>query len=272
MLIIGQLSDKKIMESHFEVSFTENQEFINNYFIDKDDEIYTITCQQKHNFSPLHYGMVPFWSGKKMLHFESPVEGEIDEHTEPEILKKRIIIHPSYRKPIRENRCLVPADYFILPSDYGEVYLIYFTESRPFAIAGIYDCWKESYRDDAEYKGFSLLTVPANNTLKKAGISRMPLILNTRMYSKWLDREAPLTDISALMDTIPDKYINGYPIHRNAYLKKVNTPEIYRSSGELLHSDENQDFGKIASVLKAFRYKNSPSHGNSNPEDRIWRQ
>jgi putative SOS response-associated peptidase YedK len=263
MLIIGQLSDKKIMEAQFRVSFSDNQEFINNYFIDKGDEIFTITCQQKQNFSTLHYGMVPFWAGKKMLHFESPVEGEIDENAEPGILKKRIIIHPSYRKPIRENRCLVPADYIIMPSDYGEVYLVYFTEARPFAIAGIYDSWKESYRDDTEYKGFSLLTVPSNYSLKKAGINRMPLILNSRVYDKWLDREAALTDISALMDTIPDKYINGYPIHRNAYLKKVNSPEIYRSSGELLHSDENQDFSKIATVLKAFRYKNGASHGHS---------
>jgi putative SOS response-associated peptidase YedK len=272
MVIIGQLSDKKTMESQFEISFGENQEFINKYYIDREDEIYVITSQQKHNFNILHYGMVPFWSGKKILHFESPVEGEIDEQTEPGNLKKRIIIHPAYRKPIRENRCLIPADYILLPSDYGEIYLIYFTESKPFAIAGIYDTWKESYRDDNEYKGFSMLTVPANEILKKAGISRMPLILNSRMYHKWLDREAPLTDITALMETVPDKSINGYTIHRNSYLNKINSPEIYRSSGELLISDINQDFSKIASVLKAFLYKSGASHGDLNAGDKIWRE
>jgi putative SOS response-associated peptidase YedK len=272
MVIIGQLSDKKLLESQFEVSFNENQDYINKYFIDREDEVYVITCQQKHNFSILHYGMVPFWSGKKMLHFESPVEGEIDENSESGNIKKRIIIHPSYRKPIRENRCLIPADYFIMPSEYGEIFLIYFTESRPFAIAGIYDSWKESYRDDNEYRGFSMLTVPANEILKKAGINRMPLILNSRTYHKWLDREAPLTDITALMEIIPEKSINGYPIHRNTYLKKVDSPDIYRASGDLLRSEENQDFGKIASVLKAFRYKGGSSHGDLNPADRIWRQ
>jgi putative SOS response-associated peptidase YedK len=272
MIIIGQLSDKKILEAQFEISFTENQELINKYFIDREDELYAITCQQKHNFSSLRYGMVPFWSGKKMLHFESPVEGEIEEHKEPGNLKKRIIMHPSYRKPIRENRCLIPADYFIMPSDYGEVYLAYFTESRPFAIAAIYDTWKESYRDDLEYKGFSIITVPANDTLKNAGISRMPLILNAKSYNKWLDREAPLTDISALMNSIDDKFINGYPIHRNAYLKKLNTPEIYRSSGALLHAEENHDFGRIASVLKAFRNKGGASHDELNSGERLWRE
>lgn len=74
------------------------------------------------------------------------------------------------------------------------------------------------------------------------------------------------------MEIIPEKSINGYPIHRNTYLKKVDSPDIYRASGDLLRSEENQDFGKIASVLKAFRYKGGSSHGDLNPADRIWRQ
>jgi putative SOS response-associated peptidase YedK len=271
MVIIGQVSNKKVFESQFGVYFNDNLEYNNNYFIDGEGELPIITCQQKNVFTFFHYGMVPFWSGKKNLHFEAPVEGEIDENSESESLKRRIIIHPAYRKPIRENRCLIPADYIIMPSSYGEVYLVYFTESKPFAIAGIYDTWKESYRDDEEYKGFSMLTVPSNNLLKKVGIGRMPLFLNSRVYEKWLDREAPLTDITVLMDSVPDKFINGYPIHRNTYLKRENSPEIYKSSGELLRIEENIDYSKLSSVLKAFRYKKGTSHGEVNTGERIWR-
>jgi putative SOS response-associated peptidase YedK len=271
MIIIGQISDKKLLETQFEISFNENQEFVKKYFTDKEDEVFVITSQQRLQFNMLQYGMIPFWSGKKVLHFEAPVEGEIDLQSEPGNLKKRIIIHPAYRKPIRENRCLIPADYIIIPSEYGEVYLIYFTESKPFAIAGIYDTWKESYLDGNEYRGFSMLTVPSSELLVKAGINRMPLFLSPRVYNKWLDREAPLTEITSLMDTIPDKYINGYPIHRNSYLNKINSPDIYRSSGEFLNSTEHQDYSKFASVLNAFRYKSGSSHGNLNSGNRIWR-
>lgn len=270
MLIIGQLSDKQILESHFEISFGEKQECFKKYFVDGESEINVVTCQQKHNFSVMHYGMSPFWSGQKNLYFEAPVEGEINEYDEPANLKRRIILHPAFRKPIRENRCLIPTNYFIIPSEFGEVYLFYYTESKPFALAGIYDSWKNSIRDGLDYRGFAVLTTPANDMLRKIGISRMPLILPARSYTTWLDREAPLVEITALMNITSGKYVNGYPIHRNSYLNKTDNPEIYRSSGELIHP-ENQDVGKIASVLKSFRYKNVHAQRNELPGERLWR-
>jgi len=270
MLIIGQLSDKKKLEAHFEVSFTEKQECFMKYFVDDEKEINVVTCQQKHNFNVMHYGMSPFWSGQKKLYFEAPVEGEINEYDEPSDLKKRIVLHPSFRRPIRETRCLVPVDYFIIPSEYGEVYLMYYTDSKPFALAGIYDFWKESMKDGLDYRGFAILTVPANEVLRKVGIERMPLILPSRSYSTWLDREAPLVEVTALMNITPAKYINGYPIHRNAFLNKMDSPELYRSTGELLRP-ENSDLGKIASILKSFRYKNAHIIKSDQSDDRLWR-
>jgi putative SOS response-associated peptidase YedK len=270
MLIIGQLSDKQQLEAHFEISFNEKQECFTKFYVDDESEVNVITCQQKHNFNVMHYGMSPFWSGQKILHFEAPVEGEVNEETESDKLKKRIILHPSYRKPIRENRCLIPSDYFIMPSKYGDIFLMYFTESKPFAIAGIYDSWKGSFRDESEYRGFAILTVPANALLQSVGISRMPLILHSKDYYSWLDREAPLTEVTALMDIAPDKYLNGYPIHRNTYNKKTNSSELCRSTGQLLRP-ESQDTGMIASVLRSFRNKTNHSLLNSPSEERIWR-
>lgn len=270
MLIIGQLSDKSTLEAHFEISFNEKQECFRNYFVDKESEINVITCQQKHTFSLMHYGMSPFWSGQKSLFFEAPVEGEIADYEAQTNLKKRIILHPAFRKPIRENRCLIPTNYFIMPSEYGDIYLLYFTESKPFALAGIYDSWKGSFRDGNDYRGFAILTVPANDLLKNIGIKRMPLILASRYYNTWLDREAPLVEITALMNVLPSKYLNGYTINRNAFLNKSNSPEIYRSTGELIRP-ENQDVGKIASVLRSFRYKNVHTQQNEQLGERLWR-
>ena len=267
MLIIGQVSGKEIYEQHFELTFSEKQQFQPNYFIDRTSRAWIIINQHRYVFSLFHYGMVPFWSRKAVMHFESPVEGSINPGTER--LKKRIIIHPSYRRPIRENRCLIPVDYFILPNDEGEPCLIYSLTSKTFAIAGIYDNWKEDYYQKEFYQGFSILTVPAGEEFRNAGFMRMPLVLSERVYKRWLNPATPLAEITRLMEVSGERKLNGYPINQKLYQEKQNSTDLCKPAGSVL-KEEPQDTGRISTLLRSFRFSRSNVNTPKKQEQRSW--
>ncbi len=257
MLIIGQVSGKETFEQHFELAFNEKQHFQPDYFIERTALAWVISRERTDSFSQFHYGMVPFWSRKPVMHFESPVEGSMNPGAER--LKKRIIIHPSYRRPIRENRCIIPADYFITPNEEGEPYLFFSSASKTFALAGIYDNWKENYHQKEFYRGFSILTTPSGDEFRKAGINRFPLVLSERVYKRWLNPGTPLAEITHLLEISGEKKLNGYPVSRVLYREKRNNSEICKPTGALLR-EEQQDMGKIATFIRSFRFSRGATH------------
>ena len=251
MLIIGQVSGKEIYEQHFELTFSEKQQFQPNYFVDRTSRAWIIINQHKYVFSLFHYGMVPFWLRKAIMHFESPVEGS--ENPGSERLKKRIIIHPSFRRPIRENRCLIPADYIIVPNETGEPYMLFSDPGKIFTLAGIYDNWKETFDRKEVYQGFSILTIPAGNEFRDAGINRLPVLISDRFYKKWLNPNAPLAEITRLMEITGEKKLNGYPVNRKLYLEKCNNSELCKPTGDKLRKEEEEK-GKLTGLIRSFRF------------------
>ena len=249
MLIIGQISVKEALEAHFGISFTEKQQYHPDYYIDQQKEAVVITSKKKQVFSFMNYGMIPFWSRHFLLHCEAPVEGE-GVLSVNNILKKRIVLHPSFRRPIRETRCLIPADYLLVPTREGNIYMIYSTSGTPFALAGVYDTWKESFRDEVSYEGFSVLTVPGNEILKLKNIENAPLILSPDDYKTWLNCDLPLTEITSLMKVPSRESINGHPVKRELFIDKVATPELLNANGDMLIPNYDPDNGRFTAMLK----------------------
>ena len=269
MLIIGQVSGKEAFEQKFEISFSGNQLFRTKYLLDQGEKAWIISCQDKYTFSQFHYGMVPFWSKRPVYHYESPVEGSINPGAEK--VRKRIIVHPSFRRPIRENRCLVPVDYYITLSESDEAYLVYSSVARTFALAGIYDNWKEDYYQKDFYQGFSLLTLSAPEDFRHVGIQRLPLVLSERSYKRWLNPDMALAEITALMENTLEHELNAYPINRKHLTEKLNSKELCRPTGKLIRQIP-QDPGKMAAFLRSFRFMRGATHQQNEQEERIWRE
>ncbi len=269
MIIIGQVSGKELFETHFEIAFDKDQEFTPAYFVDRKNEAWVILSLKNKSFLQIQYGMIPFWSTQRILHFESPVEGS--ENSGNERIKKKIILHPSYRRPIRETRCLIPVDYFILINELKEPYLFFSTESRPFAIAGLFDTWKEHPLDTTFYQGFSILTLPASEIVSKMGISKFPLILPVKSYKRWLKPDAHLSEITALLTPYDDSLVNGYPISKNHFFRKINSKELLKPVGDFIRINNNQDPYEIANFLRSFRYKRGLTHPKNDQTQRVWR-
>jgi putative SOS response-associated peptidase YedK len=138
----------------------------------------------------LRWGLIPVWSKDKKTSF---VNARSDT-----VLQK-----PAFRSAIKKRRCLVLADGYYEWKTVGkkkQPYYFYMRDGRPFAFAGIWECWKG---ESEPLETCALLTTEPNE-LAQTVHDRMPVILPAASYAPWLDPslDNPAT-IQELMVTYP---------------------------------------------------------------------
>ena len=195
-----------------------------------------ITNQAPKQLQLFQFGLTPSWSQKQMYLFNARSEGDHNKDEDPNYKGgKGIIEKPSFRKPIRSQRCLVIASAFIEgPKDEGlsKPYLVYLqNHKRPFAMAGIWDTWKKPETGE-EVNSFSIITTTANELLQKIGHHRMPVILDQEDEMTWLNSNAELSLITGLLGQYPAKLMNAYPISPEIKSIKNNSKELLQPIGE----------------------------------------
>src|SRR5215210_6382691 len=156
----------------------------------------------------LRWGLIPLWAddsgiGSRMINARSETAAD----------------KPSFRKAVKERRCLILADGFYEWQKMGngkQPYYIRMEDGSPFALAGLWEVW-DKYGE--EIRSCTILTTAANDLVGEIH-HRMPVILPPENYDVWLDpdmREAePLRD---LLRPYRDEVMEAYPVS-----KKVNKP------------------------------------------------
>ncbi len=151
----------------------------------------------------LKWGLVPSWAkdpgiGNRMINARSETAAE----------------KPSFRKAMKERRCLILADGFYEWRKMGngkQPYHARMADGRPFAFAGLWERWE---RDGEELRTCAILTTGANDLMRPVH-DRMPVILPREEYEMWLDPElrdpAPLLPLLA---PYPSEAMTVYPVSR----------------------------------------------------------
>jgi putative SOS response-associated peptidase YedK len=88
-------------------------------------------------------------------------------------------------------------------------------DGSPFFLGGMWDVW-HAREPDALFTFTVLTTLP--NDVSGQIHDRMPLIVQPKNYSKWLDPTNQ--DVSDMLVPYPSKGIIGYPVSR-----RVNSPK-----------------------------------------------
>jgi putative SOS response-associated peptidase YedK len=130
---------------------------------------------------------------------------------------------PVYRKPIRSQRCLVPADGFyewkrltLEGKEEKFPWYIGLKDRSLFAFAGLWDTWKDA--EGVEILRYSIITTTPN-TLMESIHDRMPVILHQKDVETWLDNETPLTTVLSLLKPYPAAEMLSFPVST-----RVNSP------------------------------------------------
>jgi putative SOS response-associated peptidase YedK len=143
--------------------------------------------------SLLRWGLVPSWApdlktGARMFNARA----------------ETVAAKPAFRSAFKARRCLVPTDGFYewkkgaKPKDPKQPFLIHLQSDKPFAMAGLWECWQPG-EVDKETRGqgdkethssaietFTIITTEANQQVRELH-DRMPVILAKKDYETWLN-------------------------------------------------------------------------------------
>ena len=166
----------------------------------------------KRVYRQLRFGLIPAWAP------EAPVPPLINARSESVFEK------PSFRSAIQHQRCLIPATGFY---EWGGrngqklPYLAKRDEAELLLFAGIWSRWqKVGERIDS----FAILTRSAGEKLSEIH-NRVPILLQEKDATVWLDDQASKFAIESIMKTADDDHWRLYPVSERVNSVKNDDPE-----------------------------------------------
>lgn len=188
----------------------------------------------------MQFGFTPRWAKKQFYTLNARSEGDSNPDDDPRYAGAMGILRkPMFRQSIRDRRCIVIADAFIEgPKDLklSRPFLVFPRDGQPLALAGIWDEWAHPETGEC-IRSFAVLTTVANPTLQAIGHHRSPVVLDPDDERVWIDREAPIAEVTALMRPCPTGRLNAHPIDPAIRDPRANGSELLRPTGELVHPE-----------------------------------
>lgn len=195
-----------------------------------------ITSRRPEDIQLLQWGLIPSWV--KGMGTAEKIRFQTGNARAETIFEK-----PSFRSPIKNQRCLVLVDGFY---EWQEVrgknypHYIHLTDRRPFAFAGVWDRWKEPRIVSTEaalgsnsrivHHTFSVITTRANPLMERIHNKkkRMPVILSREDHPVWLSGTLDADGIASLLQPYDENEMVAYPVSRLVSRKDVNNnvPEV----------------------------------------------
>jgi|SRR5665213_233205 len=133
----------------------------------------------------LRWGLIPFWAKDRKIGY-----------TTINAMAETVASKATFREAFKKRRCLIVADGFYEWAKIGpkekQPYLIQMRDRSPFAFAGLWEYWKDKTTDEI-VESTTIITTDANSVSAPIH-NRMPVILTTMDYPKWLAEEPATQD------------------------------------------------------------------------------
>jgi putative SOS response-associated peptidase YedK len=153
----------------------------------------------------MKWGLIPFWAKDPQIGYKM-----INARAE-DIQNK-----PSFRRPIRSQRCLIPANGFYEWSLEHRPYYCYLKNQDILAFAGLYDLWIDA--EDKQIHSYTIVTCQPNSLIGQIH-DRMPVILEKNNESIWINPTTDLSVVLQLLKPFPNIELETCPVS-----DKVNNP------------------------------------------------
>ncbi|KAA6461931.1 SOS response-associated peptidase [Acidobacteria bacterium AB60] len=135
----------------------------------------------------MRWGLIPYWSRDTRAAFSN-----INARAET------VATNSSFREAMKRRRCLVPADLFYEWQKTGaktkQPFAVGMKDGSIFAFAGLWETWRDE-KTGMLLETYTIITTDPNELIKpEAGPSlhdRMPVILDSRDYDRWLEPGDP---------------------------------------------------------------------------------
>lgn len=161
------------------------------------------------HLEPLRWGLIPFWArepgiGNRMINARAETVAD----------------KPAFRRAFKQQRCLVLADGFYewQKTAVGKTpWFISLAAGGPFAMAGMWERWRES--DAAPSLDTCTIITTHPNRMMSALHNRMPAILTGAAVGHWLDPASGSEELVNLLEPVNDETLTAVAVSR-----RVNSP------------------------------------------------
>ncbi len=202
-----------VIEDRFDVKVDPSHK--PRYNCAPSQDLAVISNADREVLSYFRWGLIPFWA-------KDPRIGSRMINARSETLTEK----PSFRNPFRRQRCLVLSDGFFEWKKAGAKekipYRIFLKEEPLFAMAGIWDTWKDP--EGKPVHSFSILTTGPNALMKEIH-DRMPVILQRPDEKAWLS-DTPEKELLALLRPLPAERMTAHPVSRLVNSPVNDRPEV----------------------------------------------
>ncbi len=176
--------------------------------------------EQQREIVLLRWGLVPFWA-------KDPAIGNRMINARAETVAEK----PSYRAAYRHRRCIVLADGFYewqRQEDHKVPYFISLASGEPFALAGLWEHWKDKQSGDS-LQTTTLITTAANEFMAPLH-HRMPVVLEPGSAGEWL------AGSNDLLDDIADRTppLQAWPVDRRVNNARNEGEELIEVAGDIV--------------------------------------
>ncbi|UCF49697.1 MAG: SOS response-associated peptidase [Thermoplasmatales archaeon] len=218
-------SDTMVIESRFDATFQDK--FEKKYHTGAFDQtkLPVITNELPKQIQLYNWGLVPFWI---------KTSNQADEIKQRTVNARAETIYekPAYRNSAENKHCLVIADGFFEWRYFqgrNYPYYIRLKSHEPFAIAGLWDCWKNNETNEKLYS-YTIITCPANPLMAKIHNKkkRMPVILTKEMERYWINNSLTKDQAEKILIPFEQDKMEAYTISRLITSKNQNpnVPEV----------------------------------------------
>ena len=161
------------------------------------------------------WGLIPSWA-------KEPAIGNRMINARAETLAEK----PSFKNAYKRRRCLVLSDGFYewkkMNGGKTPMY-IRLASGEPFALAGLWELWHGP--DDSTILSCTIITTTPNELLADIH-NRMPVILPSAVYDRWLDpAECSPDQLNELLKPYPAARMTAYPVSTLVNNPKNDSPE-----------------------------------------------
>lgn len=140
---------------------------------------------------------------------------------------------PSFREAFRHRRCIIPAtglyEWQKKSSGAKQPLDFYLKNKEVFGFAGLWEEWVDKQSGDL-LETCTIITTEANTVLEPVH-DRMPVILQTRDYERWLDaKETDFAELQKLLSPYPASEMASHAVTRAVNSPSANSPELILNS------------------------------------------
>lgn len=229
---------KDELESRYGATFPDRDRYQPSYYYHAFGlpELPAICSGTSDRIQLLKWGLIPSWT-------RNTEDANTIRYKTFNARAETINSKPSFSKPFKSQRCLVPVKGFFEWQHVGDKkipWYIYHGGEEVFSIAGVFDRWVETGTGEI-FNTFSIITTEANDLMAVIHNSkkRMPAILDRSDEWKWISLTTSPEDTLNLLKPCPSEMLKAYTISNLVNNKSANrnTPDVI-----LPYSWENNTF------------------------------